>query len=59
LEGKAMNLDEALFITLTIVGVTATILAVAALAADYFFPERPRQPRPTQRAQATYRRAPK
>ena len=30
-----MNLDEALFITLVIVGVTATILAAAALAADY------------------------
>jgi hypothetical protein len=52
-----MNLDEALFITLAIVGVTATILAVAALIADYIFPEHPRQPRPIQRAQATYRRA--
>jgi hypothetical protein len=51
-----MNLDEALFITLVIVGVTATILAAAALAADFFFPERPRPARRTQRAQATYRR---
>ena len=54
-----MNLDEALFITLVIVGVTATILAAAALAADYFFPERPRPARLTHRAQATYRRAQK
>ncbi len=51
-----MNLDEALFITLVIVGGFATILAASALVADYFFPERPRQPRPAQRAQATYRR---
>jgi hypothetical protein len=34
-------------------------LAASALAADYFFPERPRHPRPIQRPQATYRRAPK
>ena len=54
-----MNLDEALFITLVIVGGFAMILAASALIADLFFPERPRQPRPTQRAQATYRRAPK
>jgi hypothetical protein len=54
-----MNLDEALFITLVIVGVTSTILALAALLADLFFPEHPRPARPTQRAQATYRRAPK
>jgi hypothetical protein len=27
------------------------------LAADFFFPEHPRQPRPVHRAQATYRRA--
>ena len=52
-----MSLEESIFITLVIVGVTATILAASALAADYFFPERPRQPRPTQRPQATYRRA--
>jgi hypothetical protein len=52
-------MQEAIFIVLVIVGVTATILAAAALIADYFFPETPRQPRPTQRAQATYRRAPK
>ena len=54
-----MNLDEALFITLVIVGVTSTILAASALIADVFFGERPRQARPTHRAQATYRRAPK
>jgi hypothetical protein len=54
-----MNLDEALFITLVIVGATATILAAAALLADFFFPERTHQPSPAQRAQATYRRAPK
>jgi hypothetical protein len=54
-----MSIDEALFITLVIVGVTSTILAASALIADYFFPETPRQPRPIQRAQATYRRAPK
>ncbi len=54
-----MSIEEAVFVTLVITGVFAVILAVAALAADYFFPERPRQPRPTQRAQATYRRTPK
>ena len=54
-----MNLDEALFITLAIVGVTATILAASALIADFFFPEHPRQARPSHRPQATYRRAPK
>jgi hypothetical protein len=54
-----MNIDEALFITLAIVGATSTILALAALVADYIFPDRPRQPRPVQRSQATYRRAPK
>ena len=52
-----MNLDEALFITLVIVGGFAMILAASALIAYFFFPERPRQPRPTQRPQATYRRA--
>ena len=52
-----MNLDEALFITLVIVGGFATILAASALIADFFFPERPRPARRTQRAQATYRRA--
>ena len=50
---------ETIFIVLAIVGVTATILALAALLADYFFPETPSQDRPTQRAQATYKRAPK
>jgi uncharacterized protein involved in outer membrane biogenesis len=54
-----MSLEEALFTTLVIVGVTATILAAAALAADYFFPERPRPARIRQQSQATYRRAPK
>ena len=54
-----MSIEEAIFVTLVITGVTATILAAAALAADYFFPERPRPARPSQRAQATYRRAPK
>jgi hypothetical protein len=55
-EGKTMSLEEALFTTLVIVGVTATILAASALIADYFFPETPRQARLTHRAQATYRR---
>jgi hypothetical protein len=32
-------------------------LAAAALAADFFFPERPRHARVHQRSQATYRRA--
>ena len=58
-EGKHMNLDEALFITLVIVGATATVFALAALVADFFFPERPRPARPSHRPQATYRRAPK
>ena len=49
-------MQEAIFITLAIVGVTSTILALAALAADYFFPETPRQARLTHRAQATYRK---
>jgi hypothetical protein len=49
-----MNLDEALFITLAIVGVTATILAASALIADFFFGERPA--RPIHRSQATYRK---
>jgi hypothetical protein len=52
-----MSIEEAIFVTLAIVGIFATILAASALIADYFFPEHPRQPRPTQRAQATYRRA--
>jgi hypothetical protein len=52
-----MSLEEALFTTLVIVGVTATILAASALIADFFFPEHPRPARPNQRAQATYRRA--
>jgi len=54
-----MSIEEAIFVTLVVVGVTATILAASALLADFFFPERPRQPRPIQRAQATYRRTPK
>lgn len=52
-----MSIEEAVFVTLVIVGVTSMILAASALIADYFFPERPRPARPTQRAQATYRRA--
>ena len=52
-------MQEAIFIVLVIVGVTATILAAAALAADFFFPERPRPARPIQRAQATYKKVPK
>jgi hypothetical protein len=52
-------MQEAIFIVLMITGATATVFALAALLADFFFPEHPRQPRPTQRAQATYRRAPK
>ena len=52
-------MQEAIFTVLMITGATATVFALAALVADYFFPETPRQPRPTQRAQATYRRAPK
>jgi hypothetical protein len=51
-----MSIEEAVFVTLAIVGATSTILALAALIADYIFPETPRQARPTQRAQATYRR---
>jgi hypothetical protein len=49
-------MQESIFVVLVIVGVISTILAASALIADYFFPERPRQSRPTQRAQATYRR---
>ena len=54
-----MSIEEAVFVTLVIVGVTATILALAALIADYLFPERPRPARVHHRPQATYRRAPK
>jgi hypothetical protein len=54
-----MSIEEAIFVTLVIVGVTATIFAAAALLADFMFPEHQRQARPIQRAQATYRRAPK
>ena len=50
-------MQEAIFTVLVIVGVTSTILALAALIADYFFPERPRPARVHQRSQATYRRA--
>jgi hypothetical protein len=49
-----MNLDEALFITLVITGVTAMVFATAALIAEFFFGERPARPSP--RSQATYRR---
>ena len=50
-------MTEAIFVVLVIVGATSTILALAALIADYLFPERPRPARPIQRSQATYRRA--
>jgi len=50
-------MSEALFVVLVIVGATSTILALAALIADYFFPETPRPARPSHRPQATYRRA--
>ena len=50
-------MQEAIFTVLMITGATATVFALAALVADYFFPERPRQARPVQRSQATYRRA--
>jgi hypothetical protein len=50
-------MTEALFIVLVIVGATSTILALAALIADYLFPECPRPVRIRQRSQATYRRA--
>ena len=49
-----MSLEESVFITLVIVGVTATILAASALIADFFFGERPA--RPIHRSQATYRK---
>jgi hypothetical protein len=52
-------MTKALFIVLVIVGATSTILALAALAADFFFPETPRPARPSQRAQATYRKSSK
>ena len=52
-------MTEAIFVVLVIVGVTSTILAAAALVADFFFPERPRPARLTHRPQATYKRAPK
>jgi hypothetical protein len=54
-----MNLDEALFITLVITGVTAMVFAAAALLADFMFHVHQRQARPSHRNQATYRRAPK
>ena len=50
-------MQEAIFTVLMITGATATVFALAALVADYFFPEHPRQSRPAQRPQATYRRA--
>jgi hypothetical protein len=52
-------MQEAIFTVLVIVGVTSTILALAALVADFFFPERPRPARIRHQSQATYRRAPK
>jgi hypothetical protein len=54
-----MNLDEALFITLVIVGGFAMILAASALIADFFFPERPRPARIRHQSQATYKKVPK
>ena len=54
-----MSIEEAIFVTLVIVGIFATILAAAALAADFFFPERPRPARVHQRGQATYRKVAK
>ena len=53
-----MSIEEAIFVTLVVVGVTATILAASALIADFFFGERPDRP-VKQRPQATYRREPK
>jgi len=47
---------EAIFAVLVVLGTTATILALAALIADYLFPERPRPARPIHRSQATYRK---
>jgi hypothetical protein len=52
-------MTEAIFVVMVIVGATSTILALAALIADYLFPERPRRARPSHRPQATYRRAQK
>jgi hypothetical protein len=52
-------MTEAIFTILVIVGVTSTILAAAALLADFFFPETPRPARPSHRPQATYRKVPK
>jgi hypothetical protein len=54
-----MSIEEAIFVTLVIVGIFATILAAAALAADFFFPERPRPARVNARGQATYRKVAK
>jgi hypothetical protein len=50
-------MQEAIFTVLMITGATATVFALAALVADFFFPEHPRQARPSHRPQATYRRA--
>jgi len=49
-------MTEAIFVVLVIVGVTSTILAAAALVADFFFPERPRPVRIRHQSQATYRK---
>jgi hypothetical protein len=52
-------MQEAIFTVLMITGATATVFALAALVADYFFPERPRPVRIRQRSQATYKKVPK
>jgi hypothetical protein len=52
-----MSIEEAIFVTLVIVGIFATILAAAALLADFMFHVHQRQARPSHRNQATYRRA--
>jgi hypothetical protein len=51
-------MTEAIFVVLVIVGVTSTILALAALIADYLFPERPRPARIRHQSQATYKKVP-
>jgi hypothetical protein len=48
-------MTEAIFVVLVIVGATSTILALAALLADFMFPER-QHPQPPQRSQATYKK---
>ena len=49
-------MQEAIFTVLMITGATATVFALAALVADFFFPERPRPARVHQPSQATYRK---